>query len=151
MTDLRTWKVKLATALEDGMAPLTFVLWLIEAMFTHPGRLGKFCRCFLRRAHSPQQQGQRFRDALPLAAPPLANAGAWKLTCQKPTAATVDRLEPESTRTSAATATAEMWVFAQVMLTNYQYAGSCGEEAWGHHSHYSSAQVRAIAVMREAV
>ncbi|CAK0793653.1 unnamed protein product, partial [Prorocentrum cordatum] len=56
-----------------------------------------------------------------------------------------------SIRTSAATATAEMWVFVQVMLTNYQYAGSCGEEAWGHHSHYSSAQVRAIAVMREAV
>ncbi|CAK0868476.1 unnamed protein product [Prorocentrum cordatum] len=39
----------------------------------------------------------------------------------------------------------------QVMLTNYQYAGTCGEEAWGHHSHYSAAQVNAVEVMREAV
>eukprot|EP00959_Pyramimonas_sp_CCMP1952_P069876 1459031-Pyramimonas_sp.AAC.1 len=89
------------------MTPLTFVLWLIEALLTHPGRLGTFCRRFLHRAHSPQQQGQRFRDVLPLAAPPLANARAWKLACQKPTAATVDQLEPEFIRTSAATATAE--------------------------------------------
>ncbi|CAK0814337.1 unnamed protein product, partial [Prorocentrum cordatum] len=39
----------------------------------------------------------------------------------------------------------------QVMLTNYQYAGTCGEEAWGHHSHYSAAQANAVEVMREAV
>ncbi|CAK0799563.1 unnamed protein product, partial [Prorocentrum cordatum] len=38
-----------------------------------------------------------------------------------------------------------------VMLTNYQYAGTCGEEAWGHHSHYSAAQANAVEVMREAV
>ncbi|CAK0897757.1 unnamed protein product, partial [Prorocentrum cordatum] len=151
MSDLRAWKSRLAAALEDGMTPLTFALWLIDAMFTHPGRLGRFCRGFLHHAHSPQQQGQRFRDVLPLAAPSLDSARAWKVTSRGSAAGTSSEPGPDFDGPSACAVAAELWVFIQVMLTNYQYAGTCGEEAWGHHSHYSAAQVNAVEVTREAV
>ena len=44
-----------------------------------------------------------------------------------------------------------MWLFIQVMTTNFQYAGSCGEEAWGHRSSYSASQLGSLDIMSEAV